>query len=324
MNDRDATKCPGCGEAVQPGWKICPMCETRLQPLVCPGCGLEVKPEWKRCPACEARLICPQCSRRLPGGREACPVCGEERGSAAAPDRFVEKVAGLEMIWVPGGDFEMGDETGDGAENEQPVHRVTLEGFYMGRHAVTQRQWQRLMPENPSRFQGDDRPVEQVTWDDVSEFIRLLNQAHAGRLRFDLPTEAQWEYAARSGGKMEAYAGGDEIDKLAWYEENSGGRTHPVGRKAANGLGLYDMSGNVWEWCRDTFAAEAYAHHAVADPVVTADGTDRVIRGGSWNLDAWSARCCRRFSFRADLFGGGLGFRLVGIMLSDAAPDDIR
>jgi formylglycine-generating enzyme required for sulfatase activity len=321
MNDRNESKCPGCGEAVQPGWKICPLCETRLQPLACPGCGLEVKPEWKRCPACEARLICPRCSRRLPKGHADCPVCAKQSSTAVRPDRFMDEVCGLEMIWVPGGVFEMGDETGDGAENERPVHRVTLDGFYMGRYAVTQSQWKRLVPENPSRFHGGDLPVEQVTWDDVRAFIRRLNHAHLGRFCFDLPTEAQWEYAARSAGQVELYAGGDQIEKLAWYEENSGGRTHPVGKKAANGLGLYDMSGNVWEWCRDTFAADAYAHHAADNPEVSETGSDRVIRGGSWNLDAWSARCCRRFSFRADLFGGGLGFRLVGVIPTEGPAD---
>ncbi len=205
----------------------------------------------------------------------------------------------------------MGGLTGDGLENELPVHAVTLDGFYIGRYPVTQAQWLRLVPENPSRLEGHDLPVEQVTRDDACSFARQLTDAHNGRYRFDLPTEAQWEFAARSGGRPELYAGGDDINKVAWYEANSHGRTHPVGAKTPNGLGLYDMSGNVWEWCRDTFAADAYARHETENPVLDMTGADRVIRGGSWNLDAWSARCSRRFSFRADLFGPGLGFRLI-------------
>ncbi len=314
MNDHVRPKCPGCGEDVQPGWKICPLCETRLQSLVCPQCAAQVKPNWKRCPQCEAQLVCPRCARRIPQGSAGCPDCRSGEGVVKPlPEAFVDPVCGLEMVLVPGGTFEMGDLFGDGVENERPVHPVTLDGFYIGRCQVTQAQWRHLVSENPSRFQGPDLPVEQVTWDDACAFARQLTQAHKGRYHFDLPTEAQWEFAARSGGKPELYAGGGDIDRLAWYEANSGSRTNPVGTKAPNGLGLYDMSGNVWEWCRDTFNADAYARHSANNPVFEINGSDRVIRGGSWNLDAWSARCARRFSFRADLFGGGLGFRLVMI-----------
>ena len=325
MNDHALSRCPGCGADVQPGWKICPLCETRLQPLVCPGCGLPVKAEWKRCPACEARLICPQCARRIPAGKGQCPQCGTANLDTPTrpPERFVDDICGLEMIWIPGGSFEMGDGFGEGMGNELPVHQVTLDGFYMGLYPVTQAQWTKLVPDNPSRFEDTDAPVEQVTWDDVAAFIGKLNAAHDGRYNFSLPSEAQWEYAARSGGNMELYAGGSDIHKLAWYEENSGGHTHAVGEKAPNGLGLFDMSGNVWEWCRDTFAADAYTRHAARNPVVEMAGADRVIRGGSWNLDAWSARCSRRFSFRADLFGPGLGFRLVMVPAGDSSNSRI-
>jgi formylglycine-generating enzyme required for sulfatase activity len=312
MNDQMPTKCPGCGENVQPGWKICPLCETRLQAVVCPQCGVQVQPNWKRCPQCEAALVCPRCAQRIPQGKIACPKCQPgESAPESLPKSFVDETCGLEMVLVPAGTFEMGDPSGDGMENELPVHTVTLDTFYLGRYAVTQAQWLRLTDENPSRFEGGDLPVEQVTWDDACAFARHLTQACDGRYRFDLPTEAQWEFAARSGGKPELYAGGDDIDRLAWYEGNSGGHTQPVGTKSPNGLGVYDMSGNVWEWCRDTFSADAYARSASHNPVMNTKGPDRVIRGGSWNLDAWSARCARRFSFRADLFGPGLGFRLA-------------
>jgi formylglycine-generating enzyme required for sulfatase activity len=128
---------------------------------------------------------------------------------------------------------------------------------------------------------------------------------------FRLPTEAEWEYAARSGGRKELYAGGDDIDAVAWYAENSAGSTQPVGLKAANGLGLFDMSGNVWEWCQDIYIPGSMASAGRDRTAAPNETRDRVIRGGSWSLDDWSARCSRRFGFREDYFGAGLGFRLA-------------
>jgi len=312
MDDHVLTKCPGCGQDVQTGWKICPLCETRLQAVLCPQCGVQVQPNWKRCPQCEVALVCSQCAQRIPDGKKGCPRCqSDEVTLEPLPQSFVDEICRIEMVLVLGGTFDMGDLIGDGMENELPVHKVTLDTFYIGRYTVTQAQWSSLTPENPSRFQDVDRPVEQVTWDDACAFAQRLTQAHSGRFCFDLPTETQWEFAARSGGKPERYAGGDDIDRLAWYEVNSGSHTQPVGTKAPNGLGVFDMSGNVWEWCRDTFRTDAYVSHAANNPEINMNAADRVIRGGSWNLDAWSARCARRFSFRADLFGPGLGFRLV-------------
>jgi formylglycine-generating enzyme required for sulfatase activity len=222
-----------------------------------------------------------------------------------------EPVCGLEFVLVRGGTYAMGDTLGQGVENEQPVHQVALDSFHIARFPVTQAQWSMLKKENPSEFQHADHPVEQVTWPHARDFARKLSQAAPTDVRFELPTEAQWEYAARSGGADDLYAGGDDIDAVAWYEANSRGATHPVGQKKPTALGLYDMSGNVWEWCRDTYQPDGYNRHGRRNPVVTSPGPDRVIRGGSWNLDAWSARCTRRFSFRADLYGPGLGFRLV-------------
>jgi formylglycine-generating enzyme required for sulfatase activity len=208
----------------------------------------------------------------------------------------------------------MGDTLDQGVENEQPVHQVALDDFHISRYPVTQGQWSLLMKENPSEFQHADHPVEQVTWSDACDFARKLSQSAQTDVRFMLPTEAQWEYAARSCGADDLYAGGDDIDAVAWYEANSRGTTHPVGGKKPTALGLYDMSGNVWEWCRDTFQPDAYGRHGRRNPVAASSGPDRVIRGGSWNLDAWSARCARRFNFRADFYGPGLGFRLVAVM----------
>jgi formylglycine-generating enzyme required for sulfatase activity len=205
----------------------------------------------------------------------------------------------------------MGDTMNQGIQNEQPVHQVILDDFYIARFPVTQSQWSVLIKENPSKFKHADHPVEQVTWLDASDFAQILSQAAQKNVHFMLPTEAQWEYAARSGGLDDLFAGGDDIDAVAWYEANSRGSTQPVGQKEPNGLGLCDMSGSVWEWCRDTYQADAYRHHGRYNPIVESSGADRVIRGGSWNLDAWSSRCARRSSLRDDCFGPGLGFRLI-------------
>jgi formylglycine-generating enzyme required for sulfatase activity len=314
---------------VQPAWRICPACETRLQAPTCPLCRQLVKENWKRCPECEALLICGTCRRRLPRDSQQCPYCDavagqslQEKISGSPALQFNDTVCGLEMIYVPGGTFQMGDTFGQGTEDEQPVHDVTLEGFYLGRYVVTQSQWLRLMPENPSKFEGDQRPVEQVTWDEARRFAQMLTEAHQGRYAFDLPSEAQWEYAARSGGKQELYAGGDLIAGLAWYAENSKGHTHDVGEKAPNGHGLFDMSGNVWEWCRDTFTPDAYSNHSAGPNPLFEDRLldDRVIRGGSWHPHAWSARCARRFSCTHDFRGAGLGFRLLLIPNRSSCP----
>ena len=205
----------------------------------------------------------------------------------------------------------MGDTFGDGIANEQPVHEVDIDSFYLGRYQVTQAQWKKLMTENPSQFKGDQRPVERVGLNDVLDFAQKLTEVNKGRFAFMLPTEAQWEYAARSGGRNERYAGGDSFEKLAWCNENSGGATNPVGKKSPNGLCLYDMSGNVWEWCRDYYIENAYLLHGNKNPLCKEGGSDRVIRGGGWNTDAWSARCARRFGFPSHYFGSALGFRLV-------------
>ena len=306
-------RCPGCGEPVKATWKICPECERPLAAARCPLCGAEVQRHWKRCPECEALLLCPACGRRLAQGESACPACPPPAPDTAAP--YVEPATGMLFVPVAGGDFAMGDATGEGVENETPVHPVRLSAFSIARFPVTQGQWRRLMPENPSHHEDPDRPVEQLTFTNVQAFIKRLNQTAAGR-RFDLPTEAQWEYAARSGGRRETWAGGEDPHRVAWTENNSRGASQPVGRLASNGLGIYDMSGNVWEWCRDAFRPDAYRLHRTEDPVVEASGhdrIDRVIRGGSWNLDTWSARCTRRFSFPEDFGGPALGFRLVMI-----------
>ncbi len=297
-NIHEGGQCPACGEPLKIGWKLCPACETPIGQPACSSCARPVKANWKVCPECGVRLVCPHCGARLAAGGAPCPACAESTASvASARDDFIEPVTGMKFVFVPGGVFQMGDLFGEGWENELPVREVQVGDFRIARYAVTQGQWQRVMAANPARFQkGGDYPVEQVSWAEAVDFIRRLNSQAPG-VDFRLPSEAEWEYAARSGGRKQLFAGGDIVDTVAWYADNSQGSTHPVGRKAPNGLGIYDMSGNVWEWCQDLYIPSATR--------------DRVIRGGSWNLDAWSARCSRRFGFSEDYSGAGLGFRLA-------------
>lgn len=193
----------------------------------------------------------------------------------------------FKMIFVEGGTFSMGSDSGD--SNEKPVHSVTLSDYMIGETEVTQDLWQAVMGSNPSNFTGDmQRPVETVSWNDCQDFIEKLNELTGEH--FSLPTEAQWEYAARGGKYSEGYvySGSNTIDDVAWYTENSSSSTHPVKAKQANELGLYDMSGNVWEWCHDWF--DSYTSTSVTDPMGPSSGSRRVVRGGGWDYDATYCR----------------------------------
>jgi len=313
MNSTSTPKtCSNCGEPLQPHWKLCPSCGFSPGAPVCPQCRNPVEDRWKLCPECQAILICPECGKRIPAGQSNCPECSPiESQSREKKELLSDPVTGMEFLRVPGGKFSMGDTFGEGIENESPVHEVRVETFYIGRFPVIQSHWNLLMSENPSNFRGDRLPVEQVAWDDVQTFIRKLTEANSQLKVFRLPTEAEWEYAARSGGRKQRYAGGENVDAVAWYENNSGGQTQPVGSKTSNGLDICDMSGNVWEWCQDRYSESAYQHHAAKNPLWNRSGEDRVIRGGSWNLDAWSVRCTRRMGYPEDFSGPALGFRLV-------------
>jgi formylglycine-generating enzyme required for sulfatase activity len=216
----------------------------------------------------------------------------------------------IDFVLIPAGTFMMGSE--DGEKNEQSVHPVTIRmPFYLGKYEVTQAQWEAVMGHNPSRFTGDpQRPVEKVSWEDVQEFIRLLNVA-AKSPKFRLPTEAEWEYAARAGTTT-AYSFGDDEKQLgeyAWYDKNSGSTTHPVGRLKPNAWGLYDMYGNVWEWVQDWYVT--YTAASAVDPTGPASGSLRVDRGGSWFHGAGDCRSAARGNGRPGGRAGLLGFRLV-------------
>jgi formylglycine-generating enzyme required for sulfatase activity len=186
------------------------------------------------------------------------------------------------MIPVKGGTFSMGAtaEQSKLSDIERPVHQVTLSNYYIGETEVTQALWTAVMGENPSNFKGDNRPVEQVSWKDCQTFIRKLN-ALTGK-NFRLPTEAEWEYAARGGSKSQGYqySGSNNLSSVAWCSYNSGGQTHDVKTKSPNELGIYDMSGNVWEWCQDWYGK--YSSNSVTNPTGAASGFLRVNRGGCW------------------------------------------
>jgi formylglycine-generating enzyme required for sulfatase activity len=219
----------------------------------------------------------------------------------------------LAMIYIRGGSFQMGspdDEEGRYSD-EGPVRRVTLDGFWMGKYPVTQAQYQAIMGTNPSHFKGDNRPVEQVSWNDAKEFFRKLSQ-RTGKT-FTLPTEAQWEYACRAGTTTR-YSFGDDAGRLgeyAWYIGNSDSQTHPVGQKKPNAWGLYDMHGNVWEWCLDDWHGNY--NGAPVDGSRWGDGTGsyRVIRGGGWNPSAGYCRSACRLRHAPGIRWHLNGFRAV-------------
>lgn len=214
------------------------------------------------------------------------------------------------MVRVDGGTFQMGDTFGEGKNDKQPIRRITLSSFYMSKYEVTQAQWREVMGNNPSYFTDCDQcPVEQVSWEDIQEFLRKLNGIVGKSYR--LPTEAEWEYAARGGRQSRGYkySGSNNVDEFAWHRGNSGSKTRPVGTKKANELGLYDMSGNVWEWCSDWFGA--YPSTAQTNPKGPSKGSNRVIRGGGWNDDPHNTRVAIRGGNAPTLRYRYLGFRLA-------------
>ena len=246
---------------------------------------------------------------------KAVPVARPSYSSSPGKgDIWRDPVTGMEFVWVPGGCYEMGcgSWSSDCNGDEKPVHEVCVDGFWMGKYEVTQGEWERIMGDNPSFFKkGDNYPVEDVSWDDAKKYIERLNAKSSGSYEFRLPTEAEWEYACRSGGKPEKYCGGSNIDSLAWYYGNGRGLTHPIGTKDPNGLGIYDMSGNIWEWCEDIYADDAYSKHSRNNPIYTGGGTDRVLRGGCWSFKPRDVRSASRGRYSPGFRNCYLGFRLL-------------
>ena len=218
----------------------------------------------------------------------------------------------IDMVRVEAGTFTMGatPEMENPSEDEKPPHQVTLtNNYYIGKYEVTQALWQAIMGNNPSGYKGDNLPVEQVSWDDCQEFISQLNRITGKTFR--LPTEAEWEYAARGGKKSRGYqySGSNNLSDVAWYYANSGNKTHAVGSKQANELGIYDMSGNVWEWCQDWY--DDYNSSSQTNPTGANSGSYRVFRGGSWFSSAWDCRSSYRDSITPGFRSFNLGLRLV-------------
>lgn len=216
------------------------------------------------------------------------------------------------MVYVAGGTFTMGgtsEQSSDAYDDEKPTHSVTLSSYYICKYEVTQALWRAVMGSNPSNFKGDNLPVENVSWNDCQTFINRLN-SYTGR-NFRLPTEAEWEFAARGGNysRHYKYSGSNYISDVAWYDGNSGNRTHPIGTKQANELGLYDMSGNVYEWCSDWYGS--YSSYSQNDPTGPNSGSYRVLRGGGWNYFARNCRSSYRFNYAPGFRYFDLGLRLV-------------
>ena len=237
---------------------------------------------------------------------------------------FVDKTTGMEFVPVKAGCFQMGDVFDDNEYgDEKPVHEVCVSGFSMAKYTVTQGQWQKVMGNNPSNFKscGDNCPVEQVSWNDAQEFITKLNRKSGSKYR--LPTEAEWEYAAREGGRKVRFGTGTDIISadIANFDASQGGKnTHsevgqyrsktvPVGSFRSNALGLYDMAGNVWQWCQDWHAT--YATGRQQNPLGSSSGSSRVGRGGGWDGGPGVVRASDRSSFGPGIRGYDLSFRLV-------------
>lgn len=202
----------------------------------------------------------------------------------------------------------------------EPVHEVFVSDFEIGKYPVTQKQWLDIMGDNPSYFKGcDNCPVENVSWDDTQEFLKKLNTRFPGK-NYRLPSEAEWEYAARGGALSKGfiYAGSNNLDEVGWYEKNAE-RTNPVGLKKPNELGLYDMSGNVWEWCADWYDEYYFTHQSDLKETTTSN-LCRVLRGGAWRLDPHGCHVAYRYDWHPEYRYLTFGFRIASSLLSDEEP----
>ncbi len=290
-------KCPECGNIITESNKS----------LICKGCGARF------CHTCEGWFR----EERKRGQKPLCENCFDaEQDRARGVTEHYEKLAkesnsiGMKFTPIPAGEFMMGSDEHD---SEKPVHKVTInKPFYLGTYPVTQREWKSVMDDNPSNFKGDDLPVESVSWNDIQEFIRKLNDKE-GTDKYRLPSEAEWEYACRAGNITE-YCFGDgesELVEYAWYNDNSGSKTNPVGQKKPNSWGLYDMHGNVWEWVQDWYHSNYKGAPIDGSVWESGNGSFRVFRGGGWFSSAQNCRSAYRNCFDPAGRHGYLCFRLL-------------
>lgn len=238
-----------------------------------------------------------------------------EFSSSELHEIFTSSSTGMEFILIPAGEFDMGSDSEDkvSSDSKSLAHRVTIRNpFYMGRSPVTQKQWKRIMGNNPSHFKGDVRPVEMVSWYQVQEFVRRLNEKE-GTEKYRLPSEAEWEYGCKAGTRTNYFFGDYEskLNEYAWYAENSGSKTHSIGQKKPNRWGLYDTHGNVWEWVKDSWHENS--DKSPSDGRAREDGysPDRVSRGGSWFCNAELCRSGSRLRRDPESLFSNLGFRLL-------------
>ena len=290
------------------GNKTCPVCGevAEVNSLYCPRCG------WAYIPFSTQKLD----EKRLDTAKRVwtSSITNNKGYEAPVSHELPAPIKELidNMVKVEGGSFTMGGTKEQGDEafcDEKPPHKVTLSTYHLGRYPITQEQWKAVMGNNPSYFQGERHPVEMVSWDDCQEFVKKLKEMTG--MRFRLPTEAEWEYAARGGnrGKGYKYSGGNLLQQIAWYNENSGGTSHEVGKKSPNELGIYDMSGNIWEWVQDWKGD--FSEEEMTNPTGPEAGDEKVCRGGGWNREHDRCRVSYRGDDLPDLQYCSLGLRIA-------------
>jgi len=263
------------------------------------------------------------CERRTPDDSPKAAA----RGSGGASAR-----SEIEMVLIPGGQFMMGDKD----EVDAPPHEVVVSPFYMDRHLVTQEQYQTVMGDNPSRWKGATNPVEQVRWSDAVKFCNARSrleglqpcydlqtwQCDFGANGYRLPTEAEWEYACRAGTQTVYFFGADlsKLGDYAWFDKNSGGRPQPTGRKKPNPWGLYDMVGNVWQWCNDFYNVDYYRESPQENPRGPKEGENKVVRGGAWKFSGDNCRCGYRYNEAPGYVDVCFGYDIYGFRCVRSAP----
>ncbi|MDP8229054.1 MAG: formylglycine-generating enzyme family protein, partial [Candidatus Electryoneaceae bacterium] len=247
-------------------------------------------------------------SNEFPTVEDKCPPLTGTEGTSI--ERVKGFLTGMDFVHIPDGSFQMGSNEGD--PDEKPVHSVTISPFYMMTTEVTQGMWQEVMDSNPSHFEGDNFPVEQVSWVDAQEFIETLNRLDTC-LVYRLPSEAEWEYSCRAGTTTKYYSGNNslDLDGVGWCNSTSDGKTHPVRQKSANDWGLYDMHGNVWEWCEDCYYDNYDYVTTDGTAWISQSGTNRVIRGGCWGNNYNYCRSANRGKRDPAIPEDRQGFRLA-------------